>query len=138
MNKIITWVVVLAVIGAGIWYWAGHKGNDDQGGALQAGQQEAKYTDPKDGEVAVVGTWECLPLASGEEVTKENCLLGVKGDDGKFYALDTSKVEIIGKDVDKASKVRIVGTSSSGSSSDLSGVFKYEAIVAVRVLQAAE
>ena len=138
MNKIITLVVVLVIIGAGIWYWAGHRGSSDTGGALQAGQTEAKYTDPKDGEKAIVGTWGCLPLVSGEEPTKENCLLGVKGDDGKTYALDTSKIEIIGKDADKASKVRVVGTVASGGESDLSGVFKYDSIVSVRVLQAAE
>ncbi|MBX4198970.1 hypothetical protein KW800_01690 [Candidatus Parcubacteria bacterium] len=139
MNKIIIGIVALVIIGVGAWYFISHKGNGEQiGGAVTSSAPETKYTDPKQGEVAVVGAWDCLVRTDGSETTKDNCLFSLKGDDGKVYALDLSKVEVIGKGSDKAAKIRAVGTLGKSSESDLSGIFNYDAVLAVRVIQSAE
>ena len=48
---------------------------------------------PKPGEVVVSGVLECTPLKSGLAVGEGQCIMGLKGDDKKFYSLDTTKLE---------------------------------------------
>src|SRR4051812_13034459 len=120
MNKIIIGIVVLILIGAGAWYFTSHKGaGEDVGGAVTVNQPETKYTDPKEEEVAVIGAWDCLVRTDGTETTKDNCVFSLKGDDGKVYALDLSKIEVLGKGSDKALKIEAVGTLAKNSESDL-------------------
>ncbi|KND48652.1 MAG: hypothetical protein AB200_02915 [Parcubacteria bacterium C7867-005] len=43
------------------------------------------------GKIKVTGKFDCLPYKNGKDVTEANCVLGLKNNDGLYYALNTSK-----------------------------------------------
>lgn len=138
MKNIIIGVVAIVVIVGGAWYLMSRDGSDI-GGAVTTPADETKYTDPQEGEVALTGTLACTPLKSGEPVAAEECVIGLQGSDGKFYALDTSKIEIISKGIDPDTSVRAVGTLTNvDRDSEEAGIFAYDGVIKARVLQAAE
>jgi hypothetical protein len=136
-NKIIIGVVAVIVIG-GAWYFMS-RGDEQIGGAVTSPEQETKYTDPQSGEVALEGKLACTPLKSGEAVDADECVIGLQGNDGKFYALDTSAIEIISKGIDTNTNVRAVGSLTKvDSGSEEAGIFAYDGVIKARVLQAAQ
>lgn len=139
MNKnIIIGIVVVVLVGAGIWLFKGNgTGGEKIGGAVTSPEQEVKYTDPHDGETAIEGKLACTPLKSGAAVSPENCVIGLAGTDGKFYALDTSTIEIISKGISPDTEVRAVGKLTKvATGSEEAGIFAYDGVIKARVLQA--
>lgn len=119
--------IALVVIVAGALLFMGGNGNGNGG--------EAEVDEPRSGEVAVTGKLGCTPLRSGATPTAAECVLGLQGDDGKFYALDTSKVESTDTGIEPDSEIRIVGTyAPANTSSQEASVFRYDGVLTVRVL----
>lgn len=136
-TKFITGLVVLVLIIGGFMFFNGDANND--GEVTGVPPKEISLTDPKDGEIAVMGKLECVPLKSGVAPSGDNCVIGLHGDDGKFYAMDNSKVEIIGKGLNPEAPVRIVGKYTAvDNSSEEAGIFAYDGVMATRVMQAAQ
>ena len=137
-NKIIGVVVVLVLIIGGLMYF--NRGDSDYAGeATGVAPKETSASDPREGEKAFVGKLECVPLKTGATPSGDNCVIGLHGDDGKFYAMDNSKVEIIGKGLNPEGKVRIVGKyTATDSASEEAGIFAYDGVIATRVMQAAQ
>lgn len=133
-NKIIIGIVVLVLLVGG---WVLFRdGGEDVGGALGPGQEEPKFTDPRSDEIAVEGKLDCLPLKSGAEPEGDECVIGLVGSDGKHYALDTSKVEVIEKGIGAETVVRLVGKySAADTGSAEAGNFRYDGVLSVRVMQ---
>jgi hypothetical protein len=137
MNKnIIIGIVVIVLVALGFMLFKGGNG-EEVGGAITSPEQEVKYTDPHEGETATEGRLACTPLKSGEATSPENCVIGLQGADGKFYALDTSTVEIISKGINPDTDVRAVGKLTNvDRGSEEAGIFVYDGVIKVRVLQA--
>lgn len=134
-NKIVAGVIVLIVVVGGWMFLKGDKNEEPVGGAV-VGTEEPKYTDPKDGEVALVGKLGCLPLKSGATPSGDDCIIGLLGADGKFYALDTAKVEVIEKGINLDTDVTLVGVyAKADANNEESGIFKYDGVLSVRVMQ---
>lgn len=132
-KKIVIGLLVIAVAAGGYVLFK-DKENGNIGGAVVG--PEPKYTDPKDGEIAVEGKLGCLPLKSGEAPSDDQCIIGLVGNDGKYYAIDTSKVEIIEKGIGIDTTVRLVGKyAKADTGSEEAGIFSYDGVLTVRVMQ---
>jgi hypothetical protein len=131
-NKMVLAALALIVIVAG---YAVFRGN----GASNGGDVEDEKTEvtaqPKSGEIAVVGKLACTPLKSGRTPSASECVLGLQGNDGKFYALDTSKVESAEKDIQPTSVIKVIGKyTPANTASEEAGIFRYDGVMAVRVI----
>jgi hypothetical protein len=132
-KKIGLLIVILVLVGGGLVLFK-DRDSGQIGGAATG--EEKRYTDPQDGEIAVEGKLGCLPLKSGETPEGDTCIVGLVGGDGKFYALDTSKVEIIEKGIDIDTTVRLVGKyTKADTGNEEAGIFRYDGVLAVRVMQ---
>ena len=56
----------------------------------------------------VTGNFSCLPLKSGAP-TEDNCTLGVRGNDGSFYALDISRIQDANTDLKAEDTIAVTG-----------------------------
>lgn len=139
-NKVVIGVIVVILVVLGITLFGGDKvSNVDNMADNNSGEKQEVSLDLKSGEIAVVGKFGCTPLKSGKTPTKEECVLGLVGDDGKFYSLNTSKVESIGNGVQSAEKIKVIGTyTATNASSEEATVFKYDGVMAVRVMSASK
>ena len=136
-NKAVIGVIVVVVIVLGFLLFRG--GGDSEGAYVgnedNASDTQTMSTEPKAGEIAVVGKLACTPLKSGGTPTQEECVLGLMGNDGKFYAIDTSKVESADKNIGPSSDVKIVGTYTAvAPNSEEAGIFRYDGVMAVRLM----
>lgn len=135
MSKKIAILLVIIAVAVGGYYLFKDRDNGQIGGAYTGGV-EPKYTDPKEGEIAVEGKLGCLPLKSGETPSGDTCIVGLVGNDAKYYALDTSKVEIIEKGIDIDTTVRLVGKfTKADTGNEEAGIFTYDGVLSVRVMQ---
>lgn len=134
MSKKIVIGLLVIIVAAGGYVLLKDKNDGQIGGAVTG--EEKRYTDPQNGEIAVEGKLGCLPLKNGETPSGDTCIVGLVGNDGKYYALDTSKVEIIEKGIDIDTTVRLVGKyTKADTSSEEAGIFSYDGVLAVRVMQ---
>lgn len=134
-SKLVWLVVVVVVVVAG---WAIVRGNKASAPTNEGtnNQQATVDTSPKAGEVAVVGKLGCMPLRSGKAPVGDECVLGLAGSDGKFYALNTSKIEAAGKGIEPNSTLKVVGTFTPiDTKSEEAGVYKYDGVLAVRIME---
>ncbi len=135
-NKVVLGVIVVVLVVLGVTLFGGDKEeveNVNTGGNNE--QSEEVSVKPRSGEVLVTGKFGCTPLKSGATPTAAQCVLGLMGDDGKFYALDTSNIESAASNIDGNSSLKIVGVYTAiNTSSEEAGVFKYDGVIAVRVM----
>ncbi|MBX4195671.1 hypothetical protein KW796_01790 [Candidatus Parcubacteria bacterium] len=130
------WFIGLVVLVVLVGGWMLMRGDGEDDGAPNNVTEEVPYTDPKGDEISVLGKLDCLPLQSGKVPTGDECIIGLKGSDGKFYALDTSKVEVIEKGIGLDTNVRVVGKfTGADQNSEEAKIYKYEGVLAARVLQ---
>lgn len=133
-NKIILGVVALVVIVGGVYLYKNK--SSDTSGDVTVTPPAVVDANPKPGEIAAIGTIDCLPLQSGKTPTADQCILGLKGDDGKIYALVTSAVEEAEKGIGPNTKVRAIGTyAPADTTSEEAKIYKYDGVLNVRVLQ---
>ncbi|MDB5194679.1 MAG: hypothetical protein JWN50_693 [Parcubacteria group bacterium] len=89
-------------------------------------------------ESVIMGKLNCLSFKSGEAVTDDNCVMGLISDDGKSYALDTTKLTIISKTLAVKDEVRAVGVlSAPNSSTDEGTAFAVSGVLQARAIQKA-
>ncbi|OHA89263.1 MAG: hypothetical protein A3C70_00240 [Candidatus Zambryskibacteria bacterium RIFCSPHIGHO2_02_FULL_43_14] len=65
-----------------------------------------------DGMVTITGSFSCLPLKTGVEVSGE-CTLGVKSRDGFYFALDISRIQDANTDLKAEDTIAVTGTLES-------------------------
>ncbi len=58
--------------------------------------------------VIITGSFTCLPLKSGEAPPR-GCILGVKSRDGKYYALDISRIQDANTDLKAEDTIAVTG-----------------------------
>ncbi|MEK7194178.1 MAG: hypothetical protein AAB660_00620 [Patescibacteria group bacterium] len=135
-NKLVVGVIVVVVILVGFLLFRG--GGNKTTTEIVTDENKAEVVskaEPKAGEIAVVGKLGCTPLKSGATPTKDECILGLVGDDGKFYAFDTSKIEAADNGIVTDSSIRVIGIFSPVDlASDESGSFKYDGVMMVRLM----
>src|SRR3989344_4662183 len=101
-TKIIIGVVVLIILIIGGWTVArmpGDPSSNDQDNSKVA-------TEPKAGEIKVEGTINCLPYHLN--VAGRECVKGIKGDDGKVYALNSIKIGPVENGMAEGTKVTAI------------------------------
>lgn len=126
-------VVVLIVLGF-VLFSGGDKAPVKEGGVVSEVPKDT-VVEPKSGEVVVTGKLGCTPLKSGATPSKDECVLGLVGNDAKFYALDYSKIETAEKGIETSEMVKAVGVFTKvDASSEEAGIFKYDGVMAVRLL----
>lgn len=134
-NKILWAVVVVVVVGWAVWHYSGSAPSTDTGTNTQTEQPAVVDLNPKSGEIAVTGKLDCLPLKSGATPTSDNCIIGVKGDDGKIYALNTGSIESFDKGITQESSVKAIGAyAPADQTSDVAKIYKFDGVLTVRVL----
>lgn len=87
------------------------------------------------GEIDATGTLDCTPHKSGKPVAEGECVMGLKADDGKFYSLDTSKMEDAkGSTLEK---VRVLGMLVlTDAENEEVGDYAYDGVITVRAIEA--
>ncbi len=87
------------------------------------------------GEIDATGVLDCTPHKSGKPVAEGECVMGLKADDGKFYSLDTSRME--DAKGENLSKVRVIGTFvPTDEANPEVGDFSYAGVITVRAIEA--
>lgn len=124
--------LVLVVVLAGIYFYIQRPASTDTTGAENAAAVIASDIMP--GEVEVVGSLACTPLINGETLDEGECVMGIQGDDGMFYALDTMELEVV-EDTNLDGKVRVVGNYSPRADSEETGMYDYVGVIKVRSLR---
>ncbi|HRH25601.1 MAG TPA: hypothetical protein PLD99_01440 [Parcubacteria group bacterium] len=91
--------------------------------------------EPRTGEIDATGVLDCTPHKSGKPVAEGECVMGLKADDGKFYSLDTSKMEDAkGSNLEK---VRVLGTFvATDAENPEVGDYAYDGVITVRAIEA--
>lgn len=126
--------LILVIILAGVFFYMQRPASRDTGEVENAAAAIASDVMP--GEVEVVGSLACTPLVNGEALQEGECVMGLMGDDGMFYALDTMGLEIV-EDTNLDGKVRVVGGYSPKADSEETGMYDYEGVIKVRSLKGA-
>ena len=122
-------VVLIAVVVGGYLIFRGNGSDDTSVPKIDIASEELKT-----GEIEVNGKIACLPYSSN--IADESCVKGVKGDDGKMYALDSIAVKYAETDMKEGTKVVAIGTFEPANTSvNDSSVFVYDGVLVVRVLQ---
>jgi hypothetical protein len=125
-NPIIVGVLLLILVAGGIYLF---KSRQNDYGFSQISDLK---TEPKEGEVVVLGTIDCLPASS----PIEDCIKSIKGDDGKVYSMNTVKLNGIENTFKKGDKVRAVGVyQEANTGRDESAIFQYDGVLVIRLLQ---
>ena len=89
-------------------------------------------------ETLITGKLNCLPFRNKQEVTSDNCVLGLISDEGLAYALDTVGITILSKTLQPQDEVRIVGTLETPAADISENAFDITGVIAVRALQRAD
>ncbi len=122
-------LVVLLVLGVLVWA-VKH---------FSADPVDKVLVQPTANETVVEGTFSCLPFKNGTEITTENCVMGLHGDDSKTYALDSSQVTIVSKTINPEDHIRVVGVMSTPNQSvDEGNAFAIQGVIKVRAIQHAQ
>jgi hypothetical protein len=92
--------------------------------------QVAEESQLQAGPVEVRGTVECLPYMRGG--ADQECVNGLLGEDGNFYALSFASPRGVDRNIGRGSEVLVKGTyAPADTSSEESGVFRYEGVITV-------
>lgn len=90
---------------------------------------------PRDGEMIVSGSLDCLPLSSGVPLAEGECVMGLRGDDGRFYSLDTLNMEDAWAG-GASGRVNVIGSfESADSGNEEAGGYAYNGVIRVRAIQ---
>lgn len=57
----------------------------------------------------VTGNFSCLPFKDGSKPVGDACVLGVRGRDGSFYALDISRIQDANRDLKAEDTIAVTG-----------------------------
>lgn len=60
--------------------------------------------------VTVNGYFACLPLKQQNQPGADNCVLGIRGDDGRHYAIDVSSIKERALDLTATDHLEVTGT----------------------------
>ena len=117
-------VLALALIGAGVFLF-----RDDSDSEGDSNNDGSSAVTVDEGETEVKGVIACLPYSI--TIAGQECVKGVKGDDGKMYALNTVTP------LTEGTKVTAIGVFQPANTSvDDSSSFKYDGVLVVRSLKA--
>ena len=123
-NKLFIALVVLAVLVAGgLFLFKGDSGDR---------ATDENTSEVKGDEITVSGVISCLPYRIS--IAGQECVKGIKGDDGKIYSLNSPRG--LENTMNDGTKVTAVGVFQPADTSvDDSSVFVYDGVLVVRTLQ---
>ena len=124
-NKLFLGALLLLGIGGFFLF-----GGSDNGGVEREDDEVALRED----EISVDGTIECLPYKAA--TAGQGCVKGVRGDDGKMYALNSVSLNAIENTMNEGQKVTAVGEFEPADTSvDDSSVFRYDGVLVLSSLR---
>jgi hypothetical protein len=133
-NLFVGLLIVLALVGGAYVI----KRTSTSSNARTVDTTDTVLAEPTPKESVIVGKLNCLPFKNHEPVTDANCVMGLIGDDGKAYSLDTTKLTIISKTLQVQDRVRAVGVlSAPNSSTDEGTAFAINGVLQARAIQKA-
>jgi hypothetical protein len=125
-NKMFLGALVVLLIGGFFLF-----GRSDDNGSDNREDDEMELSE---NEVSVNGTIECLPYKAA--TAGQGCVKGVKGDDGKMYALNSITLSGIENTMNEGQKVTAVGEFEPANTSvDDSSVFRYDGVLVLSSLK---
>jgi hypothetical protein len=131
MNRrgLIITVLILVVLLGGLLYWKRHSTN------ATGPSSSLSSADLRPHEVLVKGTIECLPYKATSPSIDQECVKGIRGSDGKIYALDSTLVNGREELMSVGTPVQAIGiyTPAAAGSEEL-GVWNYDGVLQVRIL----
>ncbi len=90
--------------------------------------------EPREGEISITGVFDCTPKKDNKPILEGECVMGLKGDDGKFYSLDTSTME--DAKGENLVRVRAIGVfTPADSSNEEVGDYQYDGVLTVRTIE---
>ena len=88
----------------------------------------------REGEVKIMGKIECLPYRIVG--ANQECVKGIKGDDGRIYAIDSADVGFIENDMEEGTKVQAEGELVAADADNKeSSVFSYDGVLELSSLK---
>ena len=128
-NPIFLIILALILIGGGMLLF--RDGGENSG---DTDNNDNTSTTVREGEVEVMGEIACLPYSVN--VAGQECVKGVKGDDGKMYALNSISVNALENTMSEGTKVTAIGVyqPANVSVSDSSS-FEYDGVLVLRSLK---
>lgn len=86
----------------------------------------------------ITGSFSCLPVKAGAE--GEDCVLGIKGRDGSYYALDISRIQDANTDLKVEDTIAVTGfikpedeiTNSEWSAFSVMGIIQVNTLLRTR------
>lgn len=108
-------VVVLLAIGGTIFYKTTTVMAPAEGGATTSPTLSPSPTSPLlEGNITISGTVSCLPKLGRGQIQTQECAIGLKTKDGKFYGLtDIDTKDFVGGKISTGMNVIITGEASS-------------------------
>lgn len=129
-NKTLLGILIMLLVIGGLAWAVKHFSEDPVDKVL---------VQPAQGETVITGTFSCLPFRNGTPITTENCVMGLRGDDQKTYALDSSQVTIVSKTINPEDHIRVVGDLTAPNTSiDEGNAFDIQGVIKVRAIQHAQ
>jgi hypothetical protein len=109
--------VVMAVIAVGVAVYA-----------IQNSNRSSVSDNPKSGSITLEGTMTCLVPKDTSGVQDLSCAIGLKADDGKYYALGADDPTITGT-IPTGQRVKVKGSfASQNSKYTMEGIIQVESI----------
>ena len=122
-------LLALLLIGVGVFLFKGGSDSDES-----SNNDDSSAVTVEKGETEVTGTIACLPYRI--TIVGQECVKGVKGDDGKMYALNSISVNAIENTMSEGMKVVAIGVFQPANREvDDSSVFKYDGVLVIRILE---
>lgn len=126
-NKVFLGLILVAVVGSFFLFG----GKEDSRDRDNADNNEAEVGE---NEISVAGVIACLPYRSA--TAGQGCVKGVKGDDGKMYALNSISVNGLENAMNEGQKVTAIGEFEPADTSvDDSSVFVYDGVLVLSSLK---
>jgi hypothetical protein len=125
-NKIFLGVLLVLVVGGFFLF-----GRSDDNGRNSRDDDEVEL---RGNEISIKGTIECLPYKAA--TAGQGCVKGVRGEDGKMYALNSITLNGIENTINEGQKVTAVGEFEPADTSvDDSSVFTYDGVLVLSSLR---
>lgn len=124
-NKLFLGVLLVVAIG-GFFLFSGSDNNDVE--------RENDEVELREDEISVAGVIACLPYRAA--TPGQGCVKGVKGDDGKMYALNSIALNGIENTMSEGQKVTAIGEFEPANTSvDDASVFRYDGVLVLSSLK---
>lgn len=124
-NKVFLGVILVLVV-SGFFLFGSSKDNDST--------RDNDEVEIGENEISVNGVIACLPYRSA--TPGQGCVKGVRGDDGKMYAVNSITLNGIENTMDEGQKVTAVGEFEPADTSvDDSSVFRYDGVLVLSSLK---